>query len=313
MHGTLYECYCNYFIYTVILAVLKRSFYFNQIVSAISAYFPLIKVWNLFMSKNFLLAAALSVLGLTCNVAANAAPVTPSNNSVMLAQIDSTEFAAVKAKLSQSLGFQIDSIKHSKMPGVVEVLTDQGLFYASADGSYLLHGKLYGLNSGVSNLTEESLAQVRIEGMGKYADAMIVYPAKNEKHIVTVFTDITCGYCRKMHEQMDDYNDKGITVRYLAYPRAGVKDRSGSYSQGFKDLRSIWCHEDPQMALTKAKAGSSVAARICEMPIEEEFDFGRQVGVTGTPAIMLSNGMMVPGYQDPSKLFTLLETVQRGG
>ena len=92
-----------------------------------------------------------------------------------------------------------------------------------------------------------------------------------------------------------------------------MKDRTGGYSQGFKDLRSIWCHEDPQQALTKAKSGSNVAARICDKPIEDEFNFGRQVGVTGTPAIMLANGMMVPGYQDPSKLFALLETAQQGG
>lgn len=265
------------------------------------------------MSKNFLLAAALGVLSLTHNVAAYAEPITPANNSVMIPVAQAPELAALKVKLTQTLGFNIATIKASPMAGVVEVLTDQGLFYASADGNFLLHGKMYGLDENVNNLTEESLAQVRIDGMAKFSDAMIVYPAKNEKHVVTVFTDITCGYCRKMHEQIDDYNDKGITVRYLAYPRAGVKDRSGSYSQGFKDLRSIWCHEDPNSALTKAKSGSNVAARICDKPIEEEFDFGRQVGVTGTPAIMLTDGMMVPGYQDPDKLLMLLETVQRGG
>jgi thiol:disulfide interchange protein DsbC len=259
------------------------------------------------MSKKFLVAAAFGLLSLTHNVAAYAEP---ANNSVMLAVTQSPELQVVKEKLSQMLGFNVASIKPSPMVGIVEVLTDQGLFYASADGNFLLHGKMYGLGENVSNLTEESLAQVRVDGMVKFSNAMIVYPAKNEKHVVTVFTDITCGYCRKMHEQMSAYNDKGITVRYLAYPRAGVKDQTGNYSQGFKDLRSIWCHEDPQLALTKAKSGSSVAARICDMPIEDEFDFGRQVGVSGTPAIILANGMMVPGYQDPSKLFTLLETSQ---
>jgi len=262
------------------------------------------------MSKKFLLAAALTVLSFTHNVAVYAEPATPANNSVMLPVAQSSAFDAVKEKLTQTLGFNIASIKPSPIAGMVEVITDQGLFYASADGNFLIHGKMYGLGESVSNLTEESLAQVRIDGMAKFSGAMIVYPAKNEKHVVTVFTDITCGYCRKMHEQMDDYNDKGITVRYLAYPRAGVKGQMGGYSQAFKDLRSIWCHEDPALALTKAKSGSNVAARICDKPIEEEFDFGRQVGVTGTPAIMLANGMMVPGYQDPSKLFTLLETTQ---
>lgn len=257
------------------------------------------------MSKKYLFAALLSVFSYS-NVAL--AETTPANNSVMLPKAESNQFNLVKAKLSRTLGFNIASIKSSPMAGVVEVITDQGLFYASADGNFLIQGKMYGLGENISNLTEESLAEVRVNGMAKFSDAMIVFPAKDEKHVVTVFTDITCGYCRKMHDQIEDYNDKGITVRYLAYPRAGVKDRAGRYSQGFKDLRSIWCHEDPEQALTKAKSGSNVATRICDKPIEDEFNFGRQVGVTGTPAIMLANGMMVPGYQDPSKLFTLLET-----
>ncbi len=257
------------------------------------------------MSKKYLFAALLSVFSYS-NV--SLAETTPANNSVMLPKAESNQFNLVKAKLSNTLGFNIASIKSSPMAGVVEVITDQGLFYASADGNFLVQGKMYGLGENISNLTEESLAEVRVNGMAKFSDAMIVFPAKDEKHVVTVFTDITCGYCRKMHDQIEDYNDKGITVRYLAYPRAGVKDRAGRYSQGFKDLRSIWCHEDPEQALTKAKSGSNVATRICDKPIEDEFNFGRQVGVTGTPAIMLANGMMVPGYQDPSKLFTLLET-----
>ncbi len=265
---------------------------------------------EIFMSKKFLFAALLGVFSYSNFVSAE---TIPANNSVMLPNAQSNQFNLVKTKLSTTLGFNIASIKASPIAGIVEVITDQGLFYASADGKFLVQGKMYGLGENISNLTEESLAQVRIDGMAKFSDAMIVFPAKEEKHVVTVFTDITCGYCRKMHDQIADYNDKGITIRYLAYPRAGVKDRAGRYSQGFKDLRSIWCHEDPQDALTKAKSGSNVAARICDMPIEGEFNFGRQVGVTGTPAIMLANGMMVPGYQDPSKLFMLLETAQRGG
>lgn len=260
------------------------------------------------MSKKLLLATAFGMLSLVNNVNVYAEPTTSVANSVMLPTAQSTALNAVKTKLTNTLGLNIASIKPSPMAGLIEVVTDQGLFYASPDGEFLIQGKMYGLGNSVTNLTEASLALVRIEGMAKFSDAMIVFPAKNEKHVVTVFTDITCGYCRKMHEQIEDYNDKGITVRYLAYPRSGVKDRAGNYSQGFKDLRSIWCHEDPKQALTKAKSGSTVAARICDKPIEDEFNFGRQVGVTGTPAIMLANGMMVPGYQEPSKLFMLLES-----
>ena len=219
----------------------------------------------------------------------------------------------LKANLIKTLGMEIKEVRLSPMPNLVELITNQGLFYASTDGKFFIQGKLYGLGSTVTNYSEESLTKIRLDGMNQFSDAMIVYPAKDEKYVITVFTDITCGYCRKMHEQMDSYNDKGITVRYLAYPRSGVKDPYGKYSQGFKDLRSIWCHENPQEALTKAKMGSNVALRICDKPIEDEFNFGRQVGVNGTPAVILENGMLLPGYREPDALLTILEQMKVQG
>lgn len=217
---------------------------------------------------------------------------------------------SLKRTLSSSIGLNILSVKVSPLPSLVEVVTDQGMFYASADGKFLVQGKLYGIGGlNVVNHTEESLAQVRIAGIKKFEKDMIVYPAKNEKHVVTVFTDITCGYCRKMHKQMEEFNDKGITVRYMAYPRSGVKDRTGQLSQGFRDLRSIWCHENPNEAMTKAKLGSSVAQRICDKPVEAEFNFGRQVGVNSTPSIIFENGFMLPGYKEPSALLAILESM----
>jgi len=221
----------------------------------------------------------------------------------------SFDATALKVQLATTLGLEIKSVTASPMPGLVEVITNQGLFYASYNGKYFIQGKMFGLGAEVTNHTEESLAKVRVEGMTAFTNDMIVFPAKNEKHVVTVFTDITCGYCRKFHDQIGDYNDKGITVRYLAYPRSGVKNRAGQLSEGFKDLRSIWCHENPKEALTKAKSGSSVAQRICDKPIEDEFNFGRQIGVSGTPAIVFSNGMMIPGYQPPDKLAQILESL----
>ena len=247
------------------------------------------------------------------NVTENSS-VTKSISNVSANKLpENTNVAHLKTKLSSMLGLEIEAVKASAMPGLVELITNQGLFYASTDGKFFIQGKLYGLGGKVTNYSEESLAKIRMDGMSKFSDSMIVYPAKDEKHVITVFTDITCGFCRQMHEKMDSYNDKGITVRYLAYPRAGVKDAYGNYSQGFKDLRSIWCHENPEEALTKAKMGSNVAARICDKPIEDEFDFGRQVGVSGTPAVILENGMLLPGYRDPDALITILEQMKAAG
>jgi thiol:disulfide interchange protein DsbC len=233
-----------------------------------------------------------------------------ATSDVVQKSINATfDSAALKVQLTTTLGLEIKQVNASPMPGLVEVITNQGLFYASYDGKYFIQGKMFGLGTEVTNYTEESLAKVRVDGMTAFTNDMIIFPAKDEKHVVTVFTDITCGYCRKFHDQIDDYNDKGITVRYMAYPRSGVKDRMGQLSKGFKDLRSIWCHENPKEALTKAKSGSSVAQRICNKPIEDEFNFGRQIGVSGTPAIVFSNGMMIPGYQPPDKLAQILESL----
>jgi len=218
--------------------------------------------------------------------------------------------AALEATLKSKLGLNVEKIVKSPLDGFALVISDQGSFYSSYDGTFLVQGKIYQVSdTAVVDIAEASLSEIRLEGIAKFSNDMISYPAKDEKHVVTVFTDITCGYCRKMHAQMSEYNDLGITIRYLAYPRSGVRDRTGELSQGFKDLRSIWCHENPEEALTKAKAGSSVAQRICDKPIAEEFEFGRQIGVSGTPAIVMENGMMIPGYQPPEKLAEILATL----
>lgn len=227
------------------------------------------------------------------------------------AEVDPTQLNVelLKVKIKAKLGLTVVKAEKTPVPGIALLITDQGLFYSSYNGDYFIQGKVYSLGTTVTDLAEQSLAKMRLEGMEKFKDDMIVYKAKDEKYVVTVFTDITCGYCRKMHKQMDDYNARGITFRYLAYPRAGIKDRLGNYTDGFKDLRSVWCHENPEAAMTDAKNSKGIGYRVCDKPIEEEFSFGRQVGVNGTPAIMLSTGAMIPGYQPPAQLEQLLQTL----
>ncbi|MEW6993244.1 bifunctional protein-disulfide isomerase/oxidoreductase DsbC [Colwelliaceae bacterium MEBiC 14330] len=237
--------------------------------------------------------------------AANVAPtiVKSSNDTVKL------DKSFLKEKISSSLGLKVLKVEKTPMPGVALLITEQGLFYSSYSGDYFIQGKVYSIGDTVTDISEKSLAKLRREGLEKFENDMITYKAEDEKYVVNVFTDITCGYCRKMHAEMADYNARGITFRYLAYPRSGINDRTGGFSQGYKDLRSIWCNENSAEAMTKAKAGSPVAARICETSIEEQFNFGRQIGVQGTPAIILPNGMMIPGYQPPAKLEELLKKV----
>ena len=267
------------------------------------------------MFKKVFIIGVLAVAAVGIFFAVNE-PVAANNSSMPSsiakpAELDPTQLNAelLKEKIKIKLGLTVERVETTPVPGIALLVTNQGLFYASYNGDYFIQGKVYSLVAEVKDLAEESLAKMRLAGLEEFKDDMIIFKAKNEKYVVSVFTDITCGYCRKMHKQMADYNNRGITFRYLAYPRSGIKDKTGNYTDSFKDLRSIWCAEDPTDAMTKAKNSRSVAYRVCDNTIEAQLNFGRQVGVNGTPALVLENGMMVPGYQPPAQLETLLKSL----
>ncbi|MEZ5448285.1 MAG: DsbC family protein [Thiolinea sp.] len=129
-----------------------------------------------------------------------------------------------------------------------------------------------------TNLSEQARTQARKAEMAAIDPAStIIFKAKgDEKHVLSVFTDVTCPFCTKLHKEVDKLNEEGVTVHYLAYPRAGIG--SGSY----KDMVSIWCSDNPQEALTKSKNGEKVEAKECENPVANHFALGQKVGVSGT-------------------------------
>jgi thiol:disulfide interchange protein DsbC len=132
---------------------------------------------------------------------------------------------------------------------------------------------------------------------------VIEFKADKEKYVVNVFTDISCGYCRKLHNEIAEYNKKGITVRYLAFPRGGL------VSQSYKDMVSVWCSADKQEAMTTAKGGGQVADTSCENKVAQQYKFGQAIGVSGTPNIILPDGTMIPGYQPPKELLDALKNI----
>lgn len=212
--------------------------------------------------------------------------------------------AAIKQKLSEMLDVEVISMQDSPIEGLYQAMTNRGVLYISRDGSKMFHGNLYDLDKGMKNLTEAALAGPRLAMMKPLEDHMLVYKAKDEKHVVTVFTDVSCGYCRKLHSQMAEYNKLGITVRYLAFPRAGVPSANAD------EMQAIWCAKDPLKAMTEAKAGKKVSAANCDAKIAEQYELGTSFGVNGTPAIVLEDGNMIPGYQPPADLLRTLEARQ---
>jgi thiol:disulfide interchange protein DsbC len=209
--------------------------------------------------------------------------------------------AQIRQALAKVIPETPDTVEKTPVAGLYEVSYGTQLFYVSADGRFLLQGDLLDLQSR-TNLTENRRATARLSAMEQMKDTSILYAPKGEpKHTITVFTDIDCPYCRKLHEGMQEMNDLGIAVRYLAYPRAGVG--SPSYDKAV----SVWCSKDPRKALDAAKGSGEVTPAKCDDPVAEHMALGQALGVTGTPALVFEDGRMVPGYMPPKRLLQVLE------
>ncbi|MFB0713049.1 bifunctional protein-disulfide isomerase/oxidoreductase DsbC [Buttiauxella noackiae] len=209
--------------------------------------------------------------------------------------------AAIKHSLAK-LGVQNADIQSAPVAGMKTVLTDSGVLYVTEDGKHVIQGPLYDVSGAQPVNVTNQLLVGKLKALEK---EMIVYKAPQEKHVITVFTDITCGYCHKLHEEMKDYNALGITVRYLAFPRQGLQ------SQTENDMKAIWCAKDPKKAFDAAMKGEAVAGGTCDMNIANHYNLGVQFGIQGTPAIVLSNGTVIPGYQGPKEMKQMLDAHQQ--
>jgi thiol:disulfide interchange protein DsbC len=214
---------------------------------------------------------------------------------------DEAEDKVREAVLRLAPNLTVDSIKPSPVPGLYEVAFGTEIIYVSQDGKYLIQGSVIETATR-SNLTEQAKGAGRAKILETLSeDDMVVFAPKEVKHTVTVFTDIDCGYCRKLHGEMEKYNALGIKIRYAAYPRAGLDSAS------FDKAESVWCAEDRQAAMTTAKAGQMVPAKRCDSPVKNQYLAGRALGLSGTPALFLENGQLVPGYVPADELLKMLE------
>lgn len=195
----------------------------------------------------------------------------------------------------------IDSVSEAVLPGFYEVILGSTVVYVSADGKYLIQGSLYDIQ-GKHDLTEGARAKLRVDGLKSAGeDKRIVFAPANPKHTVTVFTDIDCGYCRRLHQQIPEYNQLGISIEYLFYPRAGIG------SESFDKAVSVWCSDDRREALTTAKNGGALDKKDCANPIKEEYELGGKIGVSGTPMIIAADGTQLGGYVAPAELLQRLD------
>ncbi|WNN47932.1 bifunctional protein-disulfide isomerase/oxidoreductase DsbC [Siccibacter colletis] len=214
--------------------------------------------------------------------------------STFTAQADD---AAIEASLAK-LGVKSESIQPAPVAGMKSVLTNSGVLYVTDDGKHIIQGPLYDVSGAQPVNVTNKMLMTRLNALEK---EMIVYKAAKEQHVITVFTDITCGYCHKLHEEMKDYNALGITVRYLAFPRQGPQ------SEAEKGMQAIWCAKDRNKAFDAAMKNGEVPSASCDINIAKHYALGVQFGVQGTPALVLNDGYVVPGYQGPKELKALLD------
>jgi len=216
---------------------------------------------------------------------------------------DISDLELFRAQLSAVVNpANITHLSESAIPNLYEVGVGARVIYISADMEYMIRGDMVNLRTG-DNLSEKTkqgiskgiLADVK-------AEDSVVFAAKGDKpkHTITVFTDIECPYCEKLHNEVPALNDAGVEVRYLFFPRRGVN------SQAFSAATGVWCADNQQAAMTEAKRSGSYPAGTCETPVLEHMDLVRKLRINGTPAIFTAEGQHIPGYVPAPKLLEML-------
>ena len=218
--------------------------------------------------------------------------------SAQLATPDA-DYEQVRQQFSQ-LNLTVNAVSEAPLAGLLQVFTNKGLFFTSKDGQYFIEGNIYDLNNKVL-VNDAQMRPYIQQNIAASKEGTIEYKAKDEKYVINVFTDPSCGYCRKLHNEMKDYNSAGITVRYLAFPRGGLG------SETYMQMQHIWCSKDSRGAMDDAKDGDDITPAMCSNPVKAQYEMGQSFGISGTPAIILPSGRLIPGYQPAKALLAQLQ------
>jgi thiol:disulfide interchange protein DsbC len=228
----------------------------------------------------------------------------PDASDSSAARGDAPEAAAVRASLAEHLpDWPVDAVRPSPVPGLYEIQVGMNFGYVTSDGRYLVVGDMTDLQTR-QEITEQRKRQARLDLVNALGtDNTIEFAPENPKYTITVFTDVDCGYCRMLHKHMAEYNADGIAVRYAFFPRTG-RDTASFYT-----AEQVWCSDDRKDALTKAKRGVALSAsKDCANPIEKSLEISEKLGLRGTPAIILPDGELLPGYYPPDDLLEALQS-----
>ncbi|CAN5234261.1 DsbC family protein [soil metagenome] len=218
---------------------------------------------------------------------------------------ENTDLASAKSRIAERYPqIKVEHIHQSPIEGVLEVAMGGQIAYVTSDGRYLLQGDLVDLEANV-NLSEQRRNKGRAELLAEVdEDSMIIFSPEKPEHTITVFTDVDCGYCRKLHQEMAELNEQGLRVRYLFFPRSGPQTPS------WEKAERVWCADDRNAAITAAKADQPFESKPCEeTPVREQWELGQAVGLRGTPAIVTEQGDLIAGYLPAAELAKRVESL----
>lgn len=216
-----------------------------------------------------------------------------------------SDYAKIRELVTKQLGKKVTSIKPTPIAGLLQVTAPPMVFYMSKDGHYLVNGDIVDLVNrvNISAAARDKAKKTVLAGISP-KDMLIYKPKGKVKHIVTVFTDIDCPYCRKLHSEIPEYNKRGIEIRYMAFPRAGIG------SSSYHKYVSAWCAKDQKKAFRMAIQGMPIPKKTCKNPVAMEYQLAQELGINGTPAIILQDGQVFPGYAPPDKLSMVLDQME---
>jgi thiol:disulfide interchange protein DsbC len=199
-------------------------------------------------------------------------------------------------------GAKADELRPSPIKGIYEYTRGTEIAYVTADGKYAINGDLYDIAKD-NNLSEAHRRELRAQMIAAFPESqMLIFGPQDAKYTVTVFTDVDCGFCRKLHSQMAEYNRLGIRVRYLLYPRTGPNTSSWTKAE------QVWCSPDRNDALTRAKLGQDLKTKPCtDNPVAHSYKLGQDFALQGTPAIIMADGELLGGYEPPDVLVKSLQ------
>lgn len=224
------------------------------------------------------------------------AAISASILSASVLASDALNGETITDKFSRFFPFEIIAIEDSPVDGIKQIVTKKGVYYSSADGKHFIQGNIYDFGDGFRNYTNERMNPIKADELEVFADDMVVYKADDEKRVITIFTDVTCVFCDKIHQTIPELNAMGITVRYIGYPRSGT---SGA---GYSANRDVWCADDVKAAFDSAFARQPVPTAVCDNKLDKMYAAGEVFNVRGTPLIVADNMVTIPGAIKPAEI-----------